>query len=168
MLEAMDRALDEMKLSVLVYGDVDDNNGHQLLANIPMEVKIAVINPQELLSGAHPDGIVKMHFVGASNQHIENYGGCETSFSGSHGRVITDWQCADVSRALHSVNMTTGPADVPGKHDVLFNNKSGVVVPAGVVDKILENFIPIFEYTRRGGLYIGAVTVLSFLWPGKR
>ena len=43
--EAMDRAVDEMKLNMLDYGDVDDDNGHQLLANIPMEVNIVVINP---------------------------------------------------------------------------------------------------------------------------
>ena len=88
--------------------------------------------------------------------------------TGSHGRVINEWQCADVGRALHSVSMTTGPADGPGKHDVIFNNKRGVVVPAGVVDKILERITPIFEYTRRGGLYIADVTVSSFPRPGNK
>ena len=178
MLAAVDRALDEMKLNMLDYGDVADDNGHQLLATTPTEVKIAVaadsgavahvINPRELPSGSRPDGIVKTHFVGASNEHIENYGGCETLVTGSHGRVINEWQCADVGRALHSVSMTTGPADGPGKHDVLFNNKRGVVVPAGVVDKILERITPIFEYTRRGGLYIADVTVSSFPRPGNK
>ena len=88
--------------------------------------------------------------------------------NGSHGRVITDRQCADVGRALHSVSMTTGPADGPGKHDVLFNNKRGVVVPAGVVDEILERISAIFEYIRRGGLYIADVTVSRFPRPGKK
>ena len=178
MLAAVDRALDEMKLNMLDYGDIADDNGHQLLATTPTEVKIAVaadsgavahvINPRELPSGSRPDGIVKTHFVGASSEHIENYGGCETLVTGSHGRVINEWQCADVGRALHSVSMTTGPADGPGKHDVLFNNKRGVVVPAGVVDKILERITPIFEYTRRGGLYIADVTVSSFPRPGNK
>ena len=73
MLEAVDRALDEMKLNMLDYGDVADDNGHQLLATIPTEVKIVVaadsgavahvIKPRELPSGVHPDGIVKTHFV---------------------------------------------------------------------------------------------------------
>ena len=76
MLEAVDRALDEMKLNMLDYGDVADDNGHQLLATTPTEVKIAVaadgsafahvVNPSELPSGAHPNGIVKTHFEGAS------------------------------------------------------------------------------------------------------
>ena len=64
--------------------------------------------------------------------------------------------------------MTTGPADGPGKRDVLFNNKRCIVVPAGVVDKILEKIIPIFEYTRRGGLYVAGVKVSSFHRPGKK
>ena len=83
MLEAVDRALHEMKLNVLDYGVVADDNGHQLLATILTEAKLVVaaesgavarvIDSRELLSGAHPDGIVKTHFVGASSEHIENY-----------------------------------------------------------------------------------------------
>ena len=42
----------------------------------------------------------------------------------------------------------------PGTHDILFNNKIGVVVPAGVVDRILKVVKPIMKYKRKGGLYV--------------
>ena len=88
-----------------------------------------VINRNDLPKGVVPDGIVKTHFVGASGEHIENYGTCRTLLKGNMQDVVTEWQAADVSKALHSISATTGPEDGPGIHDVLFNNKMGVVVP---------------------------------------
>ena len=66
---------------------------------------------------------------------------------------------------MHSVSRTTGPADGPGNYDVLFNNRLGLVVPAGIVDKILEKIKPIMQYDRRGGLPCAEVKLLSFLRP---
>ena len=68
------------------------------------------------------------------------------------GPMACKYQVPDVARMLHSVSKTTGPADGPGKYDVLFNYRLGVVVPAGIVDKILEKIKPIMQYDRRGGL----------------
>ena len=79
--------------------------------------------------------------------------------------VFTELQAADVSKALHSMSATTGPEDGPGTHDVLFNNKLGVVVPPGVVNKILERIKPIFKYDRSGGLYTANVKLSSFSRP---
>ena len=70
------------------------------------------------------------------------------------GPMACKYQVADVARALSSVSRTTGPADGPVVYDVLFNNRLGVVVPAGIVDKILEKIKPIMQYDRRGGLYL--------------
>ena len=75
------------------------------------------------------------------------------------------YKVADVVRTLHSVSRTTGPADGPGNYDVLFNNRLGVVVPAGIVDKIFEKINPIMQNDRRGGLYCAEVKLSSFLRP---
>ena len=85
---------------------------------------------------------------------------------GKHGKVLTPWEAANVSRPLHSISQTTGPENGPGLYDVLFNNKLGVVVPAGIVNKILERIKPIFQYDRDGGLYTAEVTLSSFARRG--
>ena len=115
--------------------------------------------------GCVPDGIVERHFVGANDAHIEAYGGCDTMMSTREGPMACKYQVADVARTLHSVSRTTGPADGPGNFDVIFNNRLGAVVPAGIVDKILEKIKPILQYDRRGGLYCAEVKLLSFPRP---
>ena len=84
-------------------------------------------------------------FVGANNSRIENYGTCTTTIRGktSKGNVdaLCNWALAEVSRPLHSVSRLCGPID-EAKQDVLFNNKKCVVVPPGIVDKILETHRP--------------------------
>ena len=71
------------------------------------------------------------HFVGAGGDHIPRLGSCKTLMSGECGKAGCEWQVADVTRALHSVSTTTGPPTGSGNYDVLFNNRMGVVVPAG-------------------------------------
>ena len=62
----------------------------------------------------------------------------------------------------------TGPIEHPtGKQDVLFNNKTCVVVPPGVVNAILRFIKPVARYPRTGNLYIGKVTASSFPRPGQ-
>ena len=112
-----------------------------------------------------PDGIVERHFVSANDAHIEAYGGCDTFMSTGEGPMACKYQVADVARTLHSVSRTTGPADGPGKYDVLFNNRLGVVVPARIVDKILEKIKPVMQYDRRGGLFCAKVKLSSFGRP---
>ena len=80
--------------------------------------------------------------------------------------IACTWQGAEVSRALHSVSQIAGPEDGEGKHDVLFNNKCGVVLAPGVVNAILENLAkqgkkPIATYRRKGGLYLAKMKMRS-------
>ena len=75
---------------------------------------------------------------------------------------------ADVGRPLHSTAIVTGPSDHPaGKQDVVFNNKTCVVVAPGVVNAILKCIKPLSTYPRQGNLYIGKVSVSSFPRPGR-
>ena len=71
-----------------------------------------------------------------------------------------------MTRALHSISTITGPADGPALHDVVFNNKVGVVVPPGFVEEILKHVKPIIEYQREGNLYLAEMTVSSFTRQG--
>ena len=130
-----------------------------------------VINPKDLPRGAEPNGVITTHFVGASDEHIENYGEVDTMLSGSglnDQTVACNWCAADVSKALHSISETTGPFDGPGTHDVLFNNRLGVVVPLGIVNMILKRIKPLLTYDRRGGLYCADLEVSSFPRPGQK
>ncbi len=150
----------------------------ELLTAAPAEVKIRpamdsgavdnVICEGDLPAGVEPDGRPERHFVGASNEHIECQGACDSLLSGAHGQVACKWQVADVARPLHSVSKTTGPAEGPGLHDVLFNNRLAVVVPPGIVDKILEHITPLLQYDRQGGLYVAELTMSSFARQGRQ
>ena len=87
-----------------------------------------------------------------------------TTQSGS--QVGCRWSLADDSRPLHSVSQITGPAEHDaGKHDVLFNKRSCVVVPAGIVDQILRQVKPAAEYRRDGNLYLADMVVSDFSRP---
>ena len=67
---------------------------------------------------------------------------------------------ANVNRALHSVSTVAGPADGPGRQDVLFNNRTCAV--AGIVDRILEKVKPVASYPRIGNLYVAKMKMRSF------
>ncbi len=108
------------------------------------------------------------HFVGANNSRIEKFGTCVTHMQGAHGAVGCKWQVANVTRPLHSVSTITGPYDGPGKQDVLFNNRRCVVVPPGVVDRILKEVNAVAEYERQGNLYLAEMTLSSFARQGPR
>ena len=138
----------------------------QLIANTVDEVTMQVaidsgscanVVPEEDL----PKGVViepnleDTHFSGAGGDRIKKFGTCRTRCAGAVGEFVTDWSVAEVTRALHSVSKVTGPEEHPtGHHDVLFNNKRCVVVPPGIVEKILKVISPIAEYKRQGGLYL--------------
>ena len=119
-----------------------------------------------------PDGVQLMpntnqaHFVGANNSRIENFGTCKTAVKGA-GAVDAecDWTCAEVARPLHSVSKLAGPVESP-RHDVLFNASKCVVVPPGIVDRILQHVKPLMQYERRGGLYVAEVELSGFQRPG--
>ena len=113
------------------------------------------------------------HFTGAGGDRIRQIGTCKTLMRDSNGREIgCQWRVADVTRALHSISRIAGPEDGDGDHDVLFNNKRGVVVPPGTVDKVLlalakQKIKPITEYKRKGGLYVAKMKLSGFARPGQ-
>ena len=126
---------------------------------------------------AHPDDMPKgatiepnvddKHFSGAGGDRIKKYGTCKTKCTGSAGEFTTDWSCAEVTRALHSVSKIAGPEDHPtGFQDVLFNNKRCCVVPPGIVELIMSKVKAVAEYKRSGGLYLADITLSSFARQG--
>ncbi len=164
--------MEAIKLLEDEYGD------EELIAGIQDEVKVKVaidsgavapvVNPEDLPAGCQ---VVKdtsgKDFVGAGGERIRKYGTAKTIMCGKHGRVQCDWRVADVTRPLHSVSHVTGPEEHPvGYQDVLFNNKKCVVVPPGVVERILATITPVAEYTRTGGLYLAEMTMSSFARQG--
>ena len=168
---AIDAAIHSQSILEYEYENEDD----QILACAPEETTVLVaadtgavdhvIPIGALPRGCVPDGVVERHFVGANDAHIEAYGGCDTLMTIREGPMACKYQVADVARTLRSVSRTTGPADGPGRYDVLFNNRLGVVVPAGIVDGILEKIQPIMQYDWRGDLYRAEVKLSSFLRP---
>ena len=123
-----------------------------------------VIHPGELPEGCEvKPNLTGKHFVGANNSRIERFGECRTELKGSHGTVGCDWNCADVSRALHSVSQVCGPKEhATGKQDVLFNHRKCVVVPPGIVEEICRRINVVAEYPREGNLYIGEFEMSRF------
>ena len=62
-----------------------------------------------------------------------------------------------MTRTLNAVSQTTGPEDhATGHHDVLFNKRC-VVVPPGIVERVMKAVKPVAEYKRHGGLYLADV-----------
>ena len=153
----------------------DDDDGGELIASAVERVRIRpamdsgavdhVIHPRELPDDACivPNTTGK-NYRGANDTIIERYGSCETTLEGSAGTVGCTHQLANVSRPLHSVSRTCGPAGGAknAKHDVLFNNDVCVVVPPGIVAEILKRVTPIAKYDREGNLYVGEMTMSSF------
>ena len=87
---------------------------------------------------------------------------------GEHGQITTDWQAANVTKALHSVSTVCGPVEHPtGEQDVLFNNTNCYVVPPGIVKAIMKKAKAVAEYKRDGGLYAGEFTVSNFARQGQ-
>ena len=128
-----------------------------------------VIGPDELPQDAEiiPNTSGK-HFVGANNSPIEKYGTAAVILASEDTKVSCDFAVSDVGRALHSVAKVTGPKGGPGKQDVLFDNDQCVVMPPGLVKKILEKVKPIMRYEREGNLYLAQLKMSSFTRQGQR
>ena len=152
--------------------------GGEILSLAPAEVTIVVaadsgavthvIHPSQLPAGCVPTGANGDHFTGAGGEHIERFGEVDTVLTGSHGAAACAWDCADVSRALHSIAKVTGPEHGEGVHEVLFTNRRAVVVPAGFVESILQRTTPVLEYNRVGNLYLAEVKLSSFARQGQK
>ena len=98
------------------------------------------------------------HFVGAGGDVITKHGAAKMKMAGSKCTADIKFQVADVTKTLQSVSKTCGPEEGPGKYDVIFTNKVGVVMPAGILDKVLATGVkPLAEYHRKGGLYVANV-----------
>ena len=118
------------------------------------------------------------HYQGAGGSRIKKHGSCTTIITDDQGRrVICPYNLADVSRPLNSVSSIAGPEDddegparVEG-NDVLFSNKRGVVVPPGVVERVLaelklEGIEPVLQWDRTGNLYCKEFNVEDFTRQG--
>ncbi len=102
-------------------------------------------------------------FVDAQGGSIKNHGTVKTIMVDANGKQIgCRWRVAGVSRPLHSVSCITGPEEGTGDADVLFSNKRCVVVPPGIVEKLMQRLKPITEYKRKGGLYTAKMTLSGF------
>ena len=82
----------------------------------------------------------------APEDNIERFGEVDTVITNSHGLAACSRECADVTRALHSISKAACPENGPGIHEVLFSNKRTVVVPAVFVEEILRGTAPAIEY----------------------
>ena len=51
------------------------------------------------------------------------------------------------------------------RQDVLFNAGKCVVVPPGIVDRILQHVKPLMQYDRKGGLYVAKMRLTVFPRP---
>ena len=170
------------KGDVNVLYDLEDSDD-ELIAELaePTSIKVKtamdsgsvanVINPAELppavMRKMEPNTSGK-NFAGAGGDPIKRYGTVMTVMQDKKGRRVgCKWNSADVTRALNSVAQVAGPKDGDGEHDVLFNNKVCVVVPPGIVNRILKHVDPIMEYEREGNLYTAEVDVSDFIRQGQ-
>ena len=115
--------------------------------------------------GDLPDDVVvrqveTRNFVGPNGQPIDHFGEAIVRLEqpdGSH--VSMNTQVMGVTRPLHSVSMICDGAGSGNKHNMLFTEKAGYVVPAGVFDEILKTCKHIATYPREGGLYVADMIV---------
>ena len=170
-MEAM-LASEQRSIGCLTHSDDEPDAEINGVAVEEWEIKVAldsgavdsVIHPDEL-----PPSVVcspnttGRHFTGANNSHIENYGSAETMLQDPQTKTRSGcrWKLADVVRPLHAVCKITGTTQEP-KQDVLFTAGKAVVVPAGVVERVLKTIKPLMQYNREGDLYIAKLTMSGF------
>ena len=111
------------------------------------------------------------HHIDASANTIIKYGTPNTHMKDPHGHESnTNWNLAEVHRALHSVSGTAGPAGGISKckANVLFSNDVCVVVPPGIVEAVLKTVKPWVQYDRHGNLYTAIMETTSFQGQGNK
>ena len=152
---------------LLILEEQDDLNAVQEKTRIRVTMDSGavthVIHPRALPAGVNvvPNTTGK-HFSGASGDTIERFGDCRAQLTtAGGGEIDCGWDLAEVSRPLHAVSKITGSID-EAKHDVLFNNRTCIVVPPGIVDHVLKYMKPIAEYPRQGNLYQAEMTMAPF------
>ena len=87
--------------------------------------------------------------------------------TGEHGKIGCKWKIADVTRALHSGCMVTGPVDKP-RQDVMMTASGIYVVEPGIVNKVMKDLKlkPVLKYKREGNLYLAEMTMTGFTRQG--
>ena len=120
----------------------------------------------DLPEGVEPTGPVGKPFKNASDGDIKKFGKCDLLMKNGNTKVGGRWTACEVIRPLQSVSATAGPEDGPGEQDVLFNNRLGVVMPPGVVKKLLWRIKPVMRYERGGNLYLAQLRMSSFIRQG--
>ena len=105
-----------------------------------------------------------VHFVGAINNRIDNYGSCTKKLVGS---TNTEAECecdmADMSRPLHAVCKLTSEVEKP-KQYVPFNTAKRSVVPPSIADRILKHVLQLIQYDREDNLMSASLKVSGFQW----
>ena len=100
--------------------------------------------------------------VGPNGKPIDHFGEAAVRLEqpdGSH--VSMNTQVMGVTRPLHSGSMICDGPGSGNKHNMLFTEDFGVVVPAGVFDEILKTCKRIATYPREGGFYVAEMIVKS-------
>ena len=147
-----------------------DGEADQLLATTEDEVTVEVAQdsgcvchvccPEQLPASAivqKPANGQMRRLVAANNTPIENYGNTQVVMQQDDGTELGgSFQVADVSRPLHSTSQTCDSKSrrCPDGHEVLFTQKTCIVVPAGALSRFLKHCRRVAEYPRKGGLYV--------------
>ena len=104
--------------------------------------------PESVLVKKNPN---QRGLIGAKGDGIDCYGFANVNLEQADGHMInSNVLVADVCRPLHSISKVCD-----NNHDMIFTKKGGVVVQAGVFDKLLATVKHVATYPRRGGLYVG-------------
>ena len=104
--------------------------------------------PESVLVKKNPN---QRGLIGAKGDGIDCYGFANVNLEQADGHMInSNVLVADVRRPLHSISKVCD-----NNHDMIFTKKGGVVVQAGVFDKLLATVKHVATYPRRGGLYVG-------------
>ena len=95
--------------------------------------------PDDLPHDVVVEQVEQRNFVGPNGQAIDHFGEAAIRLEqadGSHVSMRT--QVMGVTRPLHSVSMICDGSGSPNKHNMLFTEKCGYVVPAGVFDEVIR------------------------------
>jgi hypothetical protein len=116
--------------------------------------------PGDLPGDTVVEQVEKRNFVGPNGQPIEHFGEAAVRLQQADGgHVSMRTQVMGVTRPLHSVSMICDGDRAKNKHNMLFTEDFGVVVPAGVFDEVLKRCKHIATYPREGGLYVAEMIV---------
>ena len=104
--------LEYQEINELIANTVEDVKRLQVAMDSGSEAN--VVSPDDLPGGVEiAPNLTGNNFNGAGGDPITRHGSVKTLMEGARGKFTTDWQVADVTRALHSVSKVTGPEEHP-------------------------------------------------------